>query len=83
MLKCAGTDKEVSCIIGNLFAELEPPCSACEGEPQGVKICGTTYSGKRAVLILAGDCFYFDGDGGDLEKIRGKRCARWLNNKNS
>lgn len=83
MLEFTCPERELSCIIGNLFTELEPPCSACDGEPQGIKICGTTYAGNRAVLIIAGDRFYFSGGADEIARIREKRCVHWDNSKKS
>ena len=41
---------ELSCIIGNLFAEIRPPCDA----PRSVHltITGTTHSGVDAQLVI-------------------------------
>ena len=65
--------QELSCIIGNLFTELEPPCPVCEGMPQ-LTICGTTYTGAKAVLVIGADGFYYDGNPDDIAKIRETRC---------
>jgi hypothetical protein len=80
MLKFACTKRELSCIIGTLFVELEPPCTAC-GDVEHITICGTTYTGAKAALIIAADGYYFDGIPEDLNRIRGGRCANGATRK--
>ena len=41
---------ELSCIIGNLFAELKPPCGF--GSSGDLVICGTTHSGNDGRLVI-------------------------------
>lgn len=63
---------ELPCVIGNLFDQIEPPCSERnEGE---LVICGTTHSGKRGVLIIEKDTFRFEGDPEDLRFMREHSC---------
>ena len=69
----ACTRRELSCIIGNLFIEIEPPCERC-GEADALTISGTTYTGKRAVLTVTKFGFTFDGDASEVERIRERRC---------
>lgn len=45
ILRFAGNPKEVSCIIGHLFTELEPPCGDCDAG--GVVMRGTAFNGER------------------------------------
>ena len=73
MLKFACPPQELSCIIGHIFIELEPPCAACEGK-ELLTLCGTTHAGQKAVLIVDKDGFYFDGNPEDINKIRESRC---------
>ena len=40
MTRCACKGAELSCIIGNIFTELRPPCDMCGGE--AVTINGIT-----------------------------------------
>ena len=47
----ACTRRELSCIIGNLFTEIEPPCERC-GAADVLTISGTTYTGNKAVLTV-------------------------------
>lgn len=68
----ACTRQELSCIIGNLFIEIEPPCDRCG--PDDLMICGTTYAGSKAVLIVTPDGFKFDGDDSEVKAIRERRC---------
>ena len=65
--------RELSCIIGNLFVELEPPCDAC-GSRDGLTITGTTYAGSRATLTVTEHGFTFDGDPAAVAAIRERRC---------
>lgn len=73
MLNFACKKRELSCIIGNLFIEIEPPCDGCR-EADELTICGTTYTGARAVLIVTEHGFKYSGDAADVERIREKRC---------
>ena len=75
-------ERELSCIIGNLFVELEPPCSECGKEPQGIKICGTTYTGDKAVLTISGDRFYYSGPQGGIYRQRKTGCVQLQKHKN-
>lgn len=65
--------RELSCIIGNLFTEIEPPCERC-GDADEITISGTTYTGNKAVLIITADGFKFEGDPAEIENIRERRC---------
>lgn len=58
---------EVSCIIGNIFAELSPPCNACGVEC--ITISGTTHSGNTGTLVITAAGFDFDGNDADIELI--------------
>ena len=49
MTEYACPRRELSCIVGNLFVELEPPCDHCAAG-DSLTICGTTYAGTRATL---------------------------------
>lgn len=71
----ACTRRELSCIIGNLFTEIEPPCERC-GAADEITISGTTYAGSRAVLIITEHGFRFDGPAEEVEQIRERRCLR-------
>lgn len=63
---------ELSCLIGNLFDTIEPPCVAEHiGE---IVITGTTRSGKKALLAITEDAFFFDGDPEDLIMVTTKTC---------
>lgn len=73
MLTFACRKKELSCIIGNLFTEIEPPCDGC-GRTDALTISGTTYTGRRAVLTVTEHGFLYDGDPAEIEKIRERRC---------
>lgn len=45
----ACSTQELSCIIGNLFVEIDAPCDIKFGEEKGLVICGTTHSGKHGL----------------------------------
>lgn len=63
---------EVSCLVGNLFSSLDPPC---EYEPtEGLTLCGTTHSGRYARLVIREDRCLFYGERDDLEAVRGGKC---------
>lgn len=71
--------EELSCIIGNLFSDIEPPC----GIPysKDLTICGTTYSEKCGRLVIQRDRCLFYGSPDDLEAARcgpcpERRCER-------
>ena len=63
---------ELSCLIGNLFSTVKPPCDTRHvGE---IVITGTTHNGRKATLVITGDAFFFDGDIGDLIKATVNIC---------
>ncbi len=66
---------ELSCIIGNIFTELRPPCDMCGGE--AVTIHGITPTGHEATITLTAAGFDFEGCAEDtalLQRIRKARC---------
>lgn len=72
--------QELSCLLGNLFAELEPPCDVGEASCT-LAVCGHTLNGNYARLLMFGDRCVFTGDPADLEAARcgpclERRCAR-------
>ncbi len=73
VLKFAAGKKETSCIIGNLFVEIEPPCCVCKLIDE-LKIYGTTYLGTKEVLIVKDYGFDYSGNKSDIETLREKRC---------
>ena len=71
----ACTSAELSCIIGNLFVELAPPCDHC-GEA-GLTITGLTVTGNTGTLFLTSAGFDFEGCAEDtviIDRIRKGRC---------
>lgn len=50
LTRYACTAAELSCVIGNIFAELSPPCAACGAEV--LQITGTTVTGNAATLTV-------------------------------
>lgn len=63
---------ELSCIIGNLFSGLEPPCDF--GCTPALVICGTTHSGKYGRLTVQSDRCIFYGDPEDLAAVLKGNC---------
>lgn len=63
----------LSCLVGNLFAELEPPCDA-QIDPEGLMLCGRAPSGKEVMLLIGRDRCTFIGDPEDLEAVRNGKC---------
>ena len=59
LTRYACTAAELSCVIGNIFAELSPPCAACGAEV--LQITGTTVTGNAATLTVTEAGFDFDG----------------------
>ena len=55
---------QLSCLIGNLFAELEPPCAEPD-EPEALTLCGKAPSGREAMLFVNPE---------DLDAARNGRC---------
>lgn len=75
MTRCACKGAELSCIIGNIFTELRPPCDMCGGE--AVSIHGITPTGHEATITLTAAGFDFEGCAEDtalLQRIRKARC---------
>ena len=65
---------ELSCLIGNLFTELEPPCGAGRLDAGGISICGRTISGQRGELHIFPDHCTFTGRLEDYRAARFGRC---------
>jgi len=59
-------------LIGNLFAEVQPPCAIPEKDI--ITINGTTVTGKPAILKIDGDTILFCGDFDDFDKARNNLC---------
>lgn len=63
---------ELSCIIGNLFTEIRPPCDAPRNDH--LTIAGITHSGADARLVILGDRCLYNGPVSDLEAARSGPC---------
>lgn len=75
MLKFACTRKEISCIIANLFTELESPCKEClSNDNDSIIIKGITYAGATETLEIIGETYIYSGEKEDILKIRERRC---------
>lgn len=64
----------LSCLVGNLFGELDTPCDVVKGET-GLVICGTTFSGNKAVLTIHDEYCCFSGLRSDLDAVRNGVCV--------
>lgn len=64
---------KLSCLVGNLFAELEPPCDRAL-DPDGLTLCGRTPSGREATLLICRDRCTFIGAAEDLKAARNGKC---------
>ena len=64
---------QLSCLIGNLFAELEPPCSEPDDQ-EALTLCGKAPSGREAMLFVYREHCLFVGDTEDLDAARNGRC---------
>ena len=73
MISCKDS-AEVSCIIGNILAELEQPCQSCQ--PDGaVALTGRSPAGGAVtVRMLPGRVLEVEGGEDLLPEIRGRRC---------
>lgn len=73
------TPAETSCVIANLFTQLEPPCP-CRlpepGEPVTFELRGTAYDGTAARVTIRGEEVRFYGAVETLARIRAGHCAR-------
>lgn len=56
-------------MVGNLFAELEPPCDVLFSP--GLTLCRITPAGNRAVLLVNRDFCIFRGEAEDLKPPAG------------
>lgn len=73
ILAALSSDGEVSCVVANLIAGLEPPCGHCKDA--GVTLDGTSPTGEPvAVRILPGHVLEVEGGGELLDTIRKRRC---------
>ena len=64
----------MACIIGNLFAGMEPPCEDCGTGGDGLTICGPTHSGNYGRLTIKNDRCIFYGRPEDLAAVLGAKC---------
>lgn len=64
--------EELSCLSGNLFSAIEPPCDYDKGPD--LTICGTTHSGSYGRLVVRSDCCLFYGSQKDLSAVRNGVC---------
>ena len=64
---------QLSCLIGNLFAELEPPCDQ-KLDPDGLVLYGRTVAGREAMLLICRDRCTFIGNQEDRNDARSGKC---------
>lgn len=65
--------EKISCLVGNLFAELEPPCDK-RIDPEGLMLCGRAPSGREVMLLICRDRCTFIGNLDDLNLARNGKC---------
>lgn len=65
--------EKLSCFVGNLFTELEPPCSK-EHFSDGLILCGRTPAGREAMLLIGSDRCTFIGNAEDYNAARNSPC---------
>lgn len=66
---------ELSCIVGNLFAELDPPCGVSGCRADVLTIFGRVRSsGERAVLRVLPDRCIYTGPPEALEAVLDRLC---------
>lgn len=65
--------EKLSCLVGNLFAELEPPCDQ-KLDPDGLTLFGRTVAGREGMLLICRDRCTFIGDPEDLNDARNGKC---------
>ena len=65
--------EKLSCLVGNLFAELEAPCGR-DLDPDGLILCGRTPAGREAMLFVYREHCLFVGDPEDLDAARNGPC---------
>ncbi len=67
---------ELSCIIGNLFERLEPPCRTCDLRSSTYLVLnGLTYNMNYGRLTIKSDRCVFEGEPDDLAPLlNGRNC---------
>lgn len=75
-MKHAGTKQEISCLIGHIFQEIEPPCSSCKTGQKEIVLKGIKENGEEAIMhIEDGEIFYFEGvSEEEIQEIRQVKC---------
>jgi len=64
-----------SCVIGNILAEISPPCNNCGNDD--ISITGTTATGSTITIYITKEGFDIEGSAADIElveRIRRERC---------
>lgn len=75
LTRYACTAAELSCVIGNIFAELSPPCAACGAEV--LQITGTTVTGNAATLTYCKELLFFIELSQEMGFISMSSCEYW------
>ena len=63
---------EISCIIGNLFSAITPPCGLKRSTD--LVICGMTHAQNYGTLTVKSDCCIFVGEPEDLAAVLSGQC---------
>lgn len=71
-MRVAVEKSELSCVIGNLFEGLEPPCDSLKSEE--LTIGGMTFSGKSCTVTVHDGYIDFEGSEEDIRAVMDSRC---------
>ena len=63
---------EISCIIGNLFSAITPPCDLRRSTD--LVICGMTHAQNYGTLTVKSDCCIYIGEPEDLAAVLNGQC---------
>lgn len=63
---------ELSCIVGNLFSTIQPPCDLKRSTD--LVICGMTHAQNYGTLTVKSDCRIFKGEPEDLAAVLNGHC---------
>ena len=76
MYKVGCTPKETSCLISNIFTEIQPICSNCkEIKDNELVLKGiVSETGEVATIKVTEYGFEYEGDIELLQRVREKRC---------
>ncbi len=68
------TPAKLSCLVGNLFTELELPCDVDIAPKDALVLCGRTAADRDAMLMICKNYCLFVGDPADLDAAQNGQC---------